>query len=180
MNISLIAILGFLFACPLVGWFGEKYGSLKLMTAGNFALAGALLLLAIVVDGSQGDQITVGFLTTLFGVCSTPSVVTALINMHENLEVAHETITGSATASLYIFCWIIGVLLGLGLEYQIDNKSFQEMAFECSGGETVLGLFAAVLSSLDLLKQPVLQDEFAKQLAADRLKKIPYVVENNW
>jgi len=180
MNIYLIASLGFLVACPFVGWLGEIYGSLKVITVGNFALAGALLLLGSVIDGTEVDKTTVGFSTAFFGICSAPSVVVALINMQENLEVEYEGISGSATSSLYLFCWLIGMLFGVGLEYHISNENFQEMAFECSGGETFVGLFAAVFSCLNLLKQPVYQDELAKQLAVERLQKVPYVVENSW
>jgi len=180
MNISLSACIGLFIGCPIVGWFGEIYGSLNVMTAGNFALAGALFFLALCVNGTQGDLTTVGFLTACGGICSAPSVVTGLINMQENLEIGFEGISGSATSSLYISCWLIGILIGVGLEKQINNKSFQEMAFEGFGVETLLGLFAAVFSSLNLLKQPVMEDEFAKQLAEDRAKKIPYVMENTW
>jgi len=180
MNISLITMLGFLLTCPLVGWFGEIYGSLTVMTAGNFALAGALLVLALVINGAQVGTITVAFSTLCFGICSAPSVVVSLINMQENLEVEYEGISGSAASSLYLCCWLIGLLLGAGLDYKIDNDNFQEMAYECCGGEACLGLIAAVFSGVNLLRQPVYQDEFAKQLARERLKKVPYVVESSW
>jgi len=180
MNVSLCASVGFLFACPVVGRLQETYGSLKVMTAGNFALAGSILFLALFMGWTRGEQITVGFITTCLGISSTPSVVAGLINMQENMEVGFEGISGSATSSLYISCWLLGMLFGFALEYRINNKSFKEIAYEGFGLETFLGLFAAVFSYLNLLNQPVMVDEFAKQLAADRAKKTPYVVETSW
>merc|ERR1719184_566693 len=131
-------MLGFLLTCPIVGWFGEIYGSLKVMTLGNFAVAGALLALGLVVNGAQVEMIAVAFSTAFFGICSAPSVVLGLINMQENVEVEFEGISGSATSSLYICCWLIGILFGAGLHYKLSDNSFQGMAYECSGGEACL------------------------------------------
>jgi len=178
MNILLFGILGFLLACPIVGYFSDKLGSLKVMSAGSYTLAVSLLALSFIVDG-EADYMTVGFVTTCFGVCSTPIVVMALISIQENLEDEYNRVSGSVTASLYLGCWMIGILFGLLLANEMANSSFQEMAFECSIIELTIGILASVLISLGILRQPLVTP-LEKQLFAERKQKTPYVVENSW
>jgi len=178
-NISLFAVLGFLLACPFVGRFADLVGSLKVMTTGNYALALALLVLAFVADGMEAGDLTVGFVVTCFGICAAPSVVMALISCQDSLEAEFQIVAGSVTASLYLISWMLGILFGLLLECVMTNSSFQEMALECAVVEGVMGIMASFLTALGILEQPIVEPS-VKKLVAERKKKTPYVVENDW
>jgi len=178
-NILLFGLLGFLLACPVVGTFGDIVGSLKVMMIGHYALAVALLVLAFVVDGVETDDLTVAFVTTIFGICSAPSVVMALTSIQDNLEARYAYVHGSVAASLYLGSWMLGILVGLVLEFKMIHTTFQEMVIESSVVQFLLGLFTSILAIFGILEQPIVEP-LEKKLVAERLQKTPYVIENDW
>jgi len=180
MNVTLAGILAFLVASPVAGWLSDKAGSLTVLMYGNFALAVPLLVLAFAVDGISGESITIGFVAGVFGLCSAPSVVISLINMQENLEAMYENGEGAITATLYIISWVCGSLTGFVLVSSVEG-TFEEMALESAGGELILGIMAAVLTTLGILQAPLVDPDgrFDKMLDIES-KKTPYVIQNDW
>merc|ERR1719245_308551 len=181
MNIELVGILGFLLAAPIAGWLSYLFGTLKVVTSGNFALAVALLVLGFVVANMEGETMTIGFVTACFGVSATPSVVVTLIGLQENLEVVHGKASGTITASLYIGSWVTGTLVGNLLQYRFDVLNFQGTSLECATGEAAIGIIAITLTYLDILQNPYGDDtSYSRRLADESKEKRPYVIQNDW
>jgi len=179
VRLSLMTIIGFVVACPPVGWCTNYSGAPSVMAIGHFDLAGALLLLGLVVEGSQGDLNVVVFFSTIFGFCAAPSAVTSLISMQESLEYDYGRISGLATSSFYVCCWLTGILFGIVVDSTWD-QSFQARAFECAGLEAILGVFTAVMISPSFSNQAVQLEDSAMKKGEHRAIKTPYVLQNDF
>jgi len=179
VRLSLMAIIGFIVACRPVGWFTYYSGAPSVMAIGHFDMAGALLLLGLVVEGSQGDLNVVIFFATILGFCAAPSAVTSLISMQECLEYECGRISGLATSSFYVCCWLAGIIIGIVLDASGD-QSFQARAFECAALEAILGTFTAVMVSAHFSDQAAQQDDSPIQKVEHRARKTPYVLQNDW
>jgi len=175
IRLTLMATIGFVLACLPVGWFTDYSGTLSVMAIGHFDLAGALLMLGLVVEGSQGDLSVIVFFITILGFCAAPSAVTSLVSIQESLEYEYGRISGLATSSFYVGCWLVGIILGMILNGSW-NQTFQARALECAGLETILGIFTAIMVSNPAFPQ----DDSALQKAENRAKKTPYVLQNGW
>lgn len=180
VRLSLMATLGFVVACPPMGLFTDQSGPLSVMAIGHFDFAGALLLLGLVLEGSQGNLNLVVFFTTILGFCAAPSAVTSLIGMQEGLEYEYGRLSGLATSSFYVCCWMTGILLSIIMSASW-NQSFQDRSLECAGVEAVLGIVTAVMINPNLSIQSVQPNDSDMQPIADGPRKTPpYVLQNGW